>query len=47
MTNFFENAFKSWNICPDKFWIKQVTDLDNPVDIAIEKVENDPSIKAI
>ena len=35
-SNFFENAVTlSLNICPDKLCIKEVTDLSNPVDIAI------------
>ena len=41
------NAFKSLNIYPDKFYINKVTDLDNPVNIALKNFENHPSIKAI
>ena len=40
-------AIKSFKIFPDKLYRNKVTDLDNPVDIAIKKFENHPSIKAV
>ena len=32
---------------PYKFYINEVPDLDNPVNIAFKKFENNPNIKAI
>ena len=46
-SNFFENAVKALNIEPDEMYLNDVADLESPVDIAIKKFENHPSVKAI
>ena len=43
-SNFFDNAVKSLNIFPNEFYLTEATGLSDPVEIAIIKVQNYPSI---
>ena len=44
---FFDKAVQSLNIKPNEAHVNDAIDLDDPVEIAIKKFENHPSIKAI
>ena len=46
-STFFEDAVRSLNVEPDKHHLSDTENLSNPVDIAIRKFENDPSVQAI
>ena len=42
-----KNAVKSWNICPKNLILGDTTNLGNPVEIAIKKFKNRPSVQII
>ena len=44
---FFENAVKNFNVLGDSDLLSPTFHLDNPVDIAVEKFKNHPSINLI
>ena len=44
---FFENAVKSLNIKPRNLSFEDTTNLSNPVEIAIKKFQNHPSVQVI
>ena len=44
---FLEDAVKSLNVQPDECFLSDTERLSNPVDIAIRKFENHPSVPAI
>ena len=44
---FFENAVKSLNIKPRNLSLEDTTNLSNPVEIAIKKFQNHPSVQVI
>ena len=44
---FFENAVKSLNISPRNLTLGDTTNLSYPVEIAIKKFENHPSVQII
>ena len=44
---FLEDAVKSLNVQPDECFLSDTERLSNPVDIAIRKFENHPSVQAI
>ena len=46
-STFFEDAVRSLNVEPDEYFLSDTENLSNPVDIAIRKFENDPSVQAI
>ena len=46
-STFFEDAVRSLNVEPDKHHLSDTENLSNPVDIAIRKFENHPSVQAI
>ena len=46
-STFFEDAVRSLNVEPDKHLLSDTENLSNPVDIAIRKFENYPSVQAI
>ena len=46
-STFFEDAVRSLNVEPDKHLLSDTENLSNPVDIAIRKFENHPSVQAI
>ena len=45
--NFFDNAVSSLNLSCDNAFVSETTNFKNPIDIAIEKFKNHPSIIAI
>ena len=46
-STFLEDAVKSLNVQPDESFLSDTERLSNPVDIAIRKFENHPSVQAI
>ena len=46
-STFFEDAVKSLNVKPDEYYLSDTENLSNPVEIAIKKFENHPSVQAI
>ena len=46
-STFFEDAVRSLNVEPDEYFLSDTENLSNPVDIAIRKFENHPSVQAI
>ena len=46
-STFFEDAVRSLNIEQDAYFLSDTKNLSNPVDIAIRKFENHPSVQAI
>ena len=46
-SSFFENAIKSLNISLRNLTLGDTTNLSNPVEIAIKKFENQPSVQII
>ena len=46
-STFFEDAVRSLNIEQDAYFLSDTENLSNPVDIAIRKFENHPSVQAI
>ena len=44
---FFEDAARSFSIKPDEFYLRDMETLSDPVEIAIRKFENHPSVQAI
>ena len=44
LNNYFENAAKTLNIAETKEILTPVTGIYDPIDIAIKKYENNPSI---
>ena len=47
LVHFFENAVKSLNIKPRNLSFEDTTNLSNPVEIAIKKFQNHPSVQVI
>ena len=46
-STFFEDAVRSLNEEPDEYYLSDTENLSNPVEIAIRKFENHPSVQAI
>ena len=46
-STFFEDAVRSLNVEPDEYHLSDTENLSNPVEIAIRKIENHPSVQAI
>ena len=46
-STFFEDAVRSLNVEPNEYYLSDTENLSNPVEIAIKKFENHPSIQAI
>ena len=46
-STFFEDAVRSLNVEPDEYYLSDTWNLNNPVEIAIRKFENHPSVQAI
>ena len=46
-STFFEDAVRSLNVEPNEYFLCDMENLNNPVDIAIRKFENHPSVQAI
>ena len=46
-STFFEDAARSLNVEPDEYYLSDTRNLSNPVEIAIKKFENHPSVQAI
>ena len=46
-STFFEDAVRSLNVKPDEFYLSDTENLSDPVEIAIRKFENHPSVQAI
>ena len=46
-STFFEDAVRSLNVEPDEYYLSDTWSLNNPVEIAIRKFENHPSVQAI
>ena len=46
-TLFFEAAVRLLNAEPDEYFLSDTENVSNPVDIAIRKFENHPSVQAI
>ena len=46
-STFFEDAVRSLNVDPQWYFLSDTENLRNPVDIAIRKSENHPSVQAI
>ena len=46
-STFFENVVKSLNIKPRNLSLGNTTNVSNPVEIAIKKFENHPSVQVI
>ena len=46
-SSFIEDAVRSLNVEPDEYFLSDTENLSNPVDIAIRKFENHPSVQAI
>ena len=43
----FEDAVRSLNVKPDEYYLSDIKNLSNPVEIVIRKFENHPSVQAI
>ena len=46
-SNFFEDAVRSLNVMPDKYYLSDTENLSDPVEIAIRKFENHSRFQAI
>ena len=46
-STFFEDAVTSLNVEPNEYFLSDTEKSSNPVDIAIRKFENHPSVQAI
>ena len=46
-STFFEDAVRSLNVKPDEYYLSDMENLSNPVEIAIRKFEHHPSVQAI
>ena len=46
-STFFGDAVRSLNVEPDEYYLSDMENLSNPVEIAIKKFENHPSVQAI
>ena len=46
-STFFGDAVRSLNVEPDEYYLSDMENLSNPVEIAITKFENHPSVQAI
>ena len=46
-STFFEDAVRSLNVKPDEYYLCNTENLSDPVEIAIRKFENHPSVQAI
>ena len=46
-STFFEDAVRSLIVKPDEYYLGNTENLSNPVEIAIRKYENHPSVQAI
>ena len=46
-STFFEDDVRSLNVEPDEYYLCDTENLSDPVDIAIRKFENHPSVQAI
>ena len=46
-STFFEDAVRSLNVEPDEYYLSDTENWSNPVEIAIRKFENHPSVQAI
>ena len=46
-STFFEDAVRSLNVDPDEYYQSDTENWSNPVEIAIRKFENHPSVQAI
>ena len=46
-STFFEDAVRSLNVEPNEYYLSDTENLSNPVEIAIRKFENHPSVQAI
>ena len=46
-STFFEDAVRSLNVKPDEYYLSDTENLSDPVEIAIRKFENHPSVQAI
>ena len=46
-STFFEDAVRSLNVEPDEYYLSDMKNLSNPVEIAIKKFENHPNVQAI
>ena len=44
---FFKDAVTSLNVEPDEYYQSEAENVSNPVEIAIRKFENHPSVQAI
>ena len=47
LKSFFEDTVRSLNVKPDEYYLSDTDNLSNPVEIAIRKFENHPSVQAI
>ena len=47
VSTFFEDAVRSLNIEPNEYYLSDTKNLSNPVEIAIRKFENHPTVQAI
>ena len=47
LNTFFEDALRLLNVEPDEYYLSDMKNLSNPVDIAIKKFENHPNVQAI
>ena len=46
-STFFEDAVRSLSVEPEEYYLSDAENLSNPVEIAIRKFENHPSVQAI
>ena len=46
-STFFEDAARPPNVKPDEYYLSDTENLSNPVEIALRKFENHPSVQAI
>ena len=46
-STFFEDAVTSLNVEPDEYYQSEAENVSNPVEIAVRKFENHPSVQAI
>ena len=46
-STFFEDAVRSLNLEPDEYYVCDMGNLSNPVELAIRKFENHPGVQAI
>ena len=46
-STFFEDAVRSLNVKPDEYYLSATENLSDPVENAIRKFENHPSVQAI